>query len=369
MDRLSWRLRAANNREENAPAAIFRDTYQEIARALGDRLRVVPELPEQLRCRPIAELEQGVADGEREWWAFPQKDGGHLYVAAQRGQVSSSELYLLRLLAGVMPVRREELAPAWMTYITAVLREAPEAFSAAIRIEDDIENVSVPWNWPVSIVTLRPYERGVQDVASDICRTLESLAEGPELSPYTVIDPALIVAIFPHPRHERHGTEEGFGEETAGALVDGLASESFIDVRAVWSHPLRSFPEVLRVVKRMLYLTQTAEELAPEERVLSLRGLGVYELLFAVKPQFQQAYADHILPAAALLALGAELEQTVMQFVQCDLNVSETARRLYLHRNSLLYRIERIRDMTGYDIRRFEDAVTVWSAILFKRLT
>ncbi|MHB1684269.1 MAG: PucR family transcriptional regulator [Bacilli bacterium] len=344
------------------------DPYQEIARVLGDRFRIVPEPPEYLRRRSIAELEQGVAEGERIWWAFPQKSGGHLYIAALRDQVSSAELFLLRLLVDAVPARQEESASAWMTHIASVLREPPEAFSAAIRIEDDIENVAVPWNWPVSLVTLRPYERGVQEVAADICKTLESLADGPDLSPFTVIDSALIVALFPHPHQERHGSDEGFGEETAKALVDGLASESFIDVRAVWSHPLRSFPEVLRVVRRMLYLTQTAEGLAPEERVLSLRGLGVYELLFAVRPQFQQAYADHVLPAAALLALGTELEQTVMVFVQCDLNVSETARKLYLHRNSLLYRIERIRDMTGYDIRRFEDAVTVWSAILFKRL-
>ena len=344
------------------------DTYQEIVRVLGDRFWITSELPEYLRSRSIIELENGVADGERVWWAFSQESGGHLYIAALRGQVSSSELYLLRLVVGAMPAHQEELAPAWMTHITTALREPPEAFSAAIRIEDDIENVSVPWNWPVSLVTLRPYERSVQDVAADIRKTLESLADGPDLTPYTVIDSTLIVAVFPHPHHDRHGSEEGFGEDTARALVDGLASESFIDVRAVWSHPLRSFPEVLRVVKRMLYLTQTAEGLAPEQRVLSLRGLGAYELLFAVKPQFQQAYADHVLPASALLALGTELEQTVMVFVQCDLNVSETARRLYLHRNSLLYRIERIRDMTGYDIRRFEDAVTVWSAILFKRL-
>jgi hypothetical protein len=57
---------------------------------------------------------------------------------------------------------------------------------------------------------------------------------------------------------------------------------------------------------------------------------------------------------------NTEVWETLQGMIAADLNVSEAARRLYLHRNTLLNRIERIRSSTGYDIRRFRDAAELW---------
>ena len=53
-----------------------------------------------------------------------------------------------------------------------------------------------------------------------------------------------------------------------------------------------------------------------------------------------------------------ELMETVKEFLNNDLNISETARAMFLHRNTLLYRIEKIQALTGLDIRKFKDALT-----------
>lgn len=67
------------------------------------------------------------------------------------------------------------------------------------------------------------------------------------------------------------------------------------------------------------------------------------------------------------LRLPADLLQALDGVMVANLNVSEAARMLYLHRNTLLHRIERIRQLTGYDIRNFEDALTLWLMHLLDR--
>ncbi len=56
--------------------------------------------------------------------------------------------------------------------------------------------------------------------------------------------------------------------------------------------------------------------------------------------------------------LDEETQNTIQKFYENNLNISETARQLYLHRNTLVYRLERLEKMIGLDIRKFEDAMT-----------
>ena len=62
--------------------------------------------------------------------------------------------------------------------------------------------------------------------------------------------------------------------------------------------------------------------------------------------------------------LDEETLTTINKFFELNLNVSETARQLYLHRNTLTYRLERIQKVTGLDIRSFEDAMTLKLALM-----
>lgn len=61
-----------------------------------------------------------------------------------------------------------------------------------------------------------------------------------------------------------------------------------------------------------------------------------------------------------------ETLKTIHVFIECNLNVSETAKELYMHRNSLQYRLDRFYEKTGLDIRQFQDALTVYLALIAK---
>ena len=314
------------------------------------------------------EEERGRLHAGRVWRVFSLASGQPVYVGYEPGALSGAELFLLQYVLRAQPKRAGEGdSPLWEELIHDALRGQIEPFQGPVRIEDKWEDVTVPFAWPVFLIGLRGLGVRSRDLPGELRQTFASLEDASDLRPLIVIDPRLMLAIFPAAHADRE-RDEPPGEEIAHALIDGLVSESFVETRAIWSGALRSFPELLQTAKRMVAVLQAAEGFLDERRVLSVKGLGVSELLFAIRPQLRQAYADHVLPAGVLAALGTELEQTVTVFVQCDLNISETARQLYLHRNSLLYRIERIRELTGYDIRRFQDAVTVWSTLMLKRL-
>ena len=53
-----------------------------------------------------------------------------------------------------------------------------------------------------------------------------------------------------------------------------------------------------------------------------------------------------------------EMLSTIEKFFENSLNLSETARQLYIHRNTLVYRLDKVQRATGLDLRAFDDAVT-----------
>ena len=58
---------------------------------------------------------------------------------------------------------------------------------------------------------------------------------------------------------------------------------------------------------------------------------------------------------------------TIHKFFENNLNVSETARKLFVHRNTLVYRLEKIKKLTGLDLREFDDAITFKVALMVKK--
>ena len=62
-----------------------------------------------------------------------------------------------------------------------------------------------------------------------------------------------------------------------------------------------------------------------------------------------------------------ETLSTINKFFENSLNVSETSRQLYIHRNTLVYRLEKIKKLTGLDLREFEDAIVFKVALMVKK--
>ncbi len=96
-----------------------------------------------------------------------------------------------------------------------------------------------------------------------------------------------------------------------------------------------------------MYKSATVENISLSEVVLKLS-----------KAQRERLVSGYDLKSFARIFEDADLMATVDSFLSHGMNISETARNLYMHRNTLMYRLNKIRNDTGLDIRDFGMAVT-----------
>ena len=80
-----------------------------------------------------------------------------------------------------------------------------------------------------------------------------------------------------------------------------------------------------------------------------------------------ETFLQEVFKTHPIDALDHEPWFTINKFFENNLNVSETARKLFVHRNTLVYRLEKIRKLTGLDLREFDHAITFKVALMVKR--
>ena len=78
-------------------------------------------------------------------------------------------------------------------------------------------------------------------------------------------------------------------------------------------------------------------------------------------------FLSEVFRRGSLESLDRETLMTIQAFFDNNLNVSETSRKLFVHRNTLVYRLEKIKKLTGLDLREFDDAITFKVALMVKK--
>ncbi|AZT90803.1 CdaR family transcriptional regulator [Caldicellulosiruptor changbaiensis] len=101
-----------------------------------------------------------------------------------------------------------------------------------------------------------------------------------------------------------------------------------------------------------------------DKYIVSYHKLGLGRLIYQMPTKLCEMFLEEVFKDVKLSDFDPELIQTVEMFFECNLNVSETARQLYIHRNTLVYRLDKIERMIGLDLRKFEDAIIFKMAML-----
>jgi carbohydrate diacid regulator len=104
-----------------------------------------------------------------------------------------------------------------------------------------------------------------------------------------------------------------------------------------------------------------------EKPVMSYEKLGIGRLIYQLPTTLCEIFLGEVFKKGSLESLDRETLMTVQSFFENNLNVSETSRKLFVHRNTLVYRLEKIRKVTGLDLREFEHAVTFKVALMVKK--
>lgn len=146
--------------------------------------------------------------------------------------------------------------------------------------------------------------------------------------------------------------------EYAEAVRETLLSEEGEDAVIAVSDIIGEAAALHAAFQHAREAMETGRTFRPEMRVYGYDALLLERFLNDIPPQTAARYHQLLFNRRTARVLTEEILDTVNMFFEKDLNLSDTARQLYIHRNTLVYRLDKIQRLTGLDLRKFDDAVT-----------
>ena len=104
-----------------------------------------------------------------------------------------------------------------------------------------------------------------------------------------------------------------------------------------------------------------------EKNIISYENLGIGRLIYQLPTTLCEMFLSEVFKKNSIDALDQETLYTIQKFFENNLNVSETSRKLFVHRNTLVYRLEKIKKITGLDLREFDHAIIFKVALMVKK--
>ena len=153
-------------------------------------------------------------------------------------------------------------------------------------------------------------------------------------------------------------------DETARMLVDMLNSEAMTTVRVAYGTVVDEIKGVSKSYKEAKMALDVGKIFYIEKSIIAYNTLGIGRLIYQLPVNLCQIFIKEVFGDTIPDEIDDEILMTVNKFFENSLNVSETSRQLYIHRNTLVYRIEKLQKATGLDIRVFDDALTFKIALM-----
>jgi carbohydrate diacid regulator len=158
---------------------------------------------------------------------------------------------------------------------------------------------------------------------------------------------------------------ESYAKEIADRLVDNLQMEAMIKVRVGYGNVVSQIPELAESFQEAKLALEVGRVFYAEYQTISYGRLGIGRLIYQLPMSLCDMYIKEVFGDTIPDILSdEEAMSTINKFFENNLNISETARQLYVHRNTLVYRLERIQKAIGLDIRTFEDAMMFRIAVM-----
>ncbi len=153
-------------------------------------------------------------------------------------------------------------------------------------------------------------------------------------------------------------------EEVANMTVSMLNTEAMINVKIAYGTIVFELKEVSKSYKEAKMAMDVGKIFYAEKDVVAYSTLGIGRLIYQLPINLCEMFIEEIFGEKIPEELDEETLVTINTFLDNNLNVSETARQLYVHRNTLLYRLEKLQKLTNLDIRVFDDALTLKIALM-----
>ena len=152
--------------------------------------------------------------------------------------------------------------------------------------------------------------------------------------------------------------------KTAKVIVDMLNTEAMSSVNVSFGTIVNEIKAVSRSYKEAKLALEVGKIFYSDRKIISYSNLGIGRLIYQLPRQLCEMFIKEIFDGKSPDDFDDETITTINKFFENNLNVSETSRQLYIHRNTLVYRLDKLQKSTGLDLRIFEDAITFKIALM-----
>jgi carbohydrate diacid regulator len=153
-------------------------------------------------------------------------------------------------------------------------------------------------------------------------------------------------------------------QKNADAMLDMLETEAMIQARISFGTVIDEIKEVSKSYKEAKMALEVGKIFYPGRTIIAYNSLGIGRLIYQLPLPLCKMFIKEIFTSVSPDEFDEETLTTINKFFENNLNVSETSRQLYIHRNTLVYRLDKLQRSTGLDLRIFDDAITFKIALM-----
>ena len=163
------------------------------------------------------------------------------------------------------------------------------------------------------------------------------------------------------------GIESKDLEKLARSIVDTLSSEFYTKAVVGIGTSVIGVKDLARSFKEAQIALEVGKVFDTDESIVRYDNLGIARLIYQLPTTLCETFLKEVFKTGSIDSLDHETLFTIHRFFENNLNVSETSRKLFVHRNTLVYRLEKIKKLTGLDLREFDDAIIFKIALMVKK--
>ncbi|NLP48560.1 MAG: PucR family transcriptional regulator [Clostridiales bacterium] len=156
-------------------------------------------------------------------------------------------------------------------------------------------------------------------------------------------------------------------EKLARSIADALSNELYVNATVGIGSIVTGIKDLANSFKEAQVALEVGKFFDTEKTIVSYDNLGIARLIYQLPTTLCSMFLREVFKKGSIDSLDEETLFTIQRFFENNLNVSETSRKLFVHRNTLVYRLEKIKKLTGLDLREFDDAIVFKVALMVKR--
>lgn len=219
--------------------------------------------------------------------------------------------------------------------------------SKKLHIQTDVKRV----------VMIVEAERGKD---SNVLELLRTYFDGSNKEFVTAVDENNVIVVRELADHENNKDIE----KVARAMIAYLDKENIRQIHVSYGTVVGEIKEVSRSYKEAKMALDVGKIFFSERDVIAYSELGIGRLIYQLPIPLCKLFIKEIFGGKSPDDFDEETLVTINKFFENSLNVSETSRQLFIHRNTLVYRLDKLQKSTGLDLRVFEDAITFRIALM-----